>query len=260
VHSVTTILIHPNSLFSEGLRRILSGTPFALEQVVQNPDCVPSHLSDADHDLFFIIGGRDTQTAVKDVQSIARRFRLARIVVIGDRIETKGVIAALEAGARGYLSDNMSSEALVKSLELVMLDETVLPAQFAKDLPRQMAQQQEAPASASSAPQALDAEKKNQQSPALSSRETAILKRLVLGSSNKAIAYNLAITEATVKVHVKSILRKIRARNRTQAAIWAVTNLPDAPDMPEDRTEEPIATALNGNGANGSSNGVHAPR
>jgi two-component system nitrate/nitrite response regulator NarL len=44
-------------------------------------------------------------------------------------------------------------------------------------------------------------------------RETGVLK---LGSSNKAIAYKMAITEATVKVHIKSILRKIRARNRTQ--------------------------------------------
>jgi len=78
----------------------------------------------------------------------------------------------------------------------------------------------------------------------------------MLGSSNKAIAYKMAITEATVKVHIKSILRKIRARNRTQAAIWAVTNLSDALDMPE----KPMPAALNGNGANGSTNGVHAVR
>jgi two-component system nitrate/nitrite response regulator NarL len=50
---------------------------------------------------------------------------------------------------------------------------------------------------------------------------------LAAGASNKVIAYDLAITEATVKVHVKSILRKIPARNRTQAAIWAITNWAD---------------------------------
>jgi two-component system, NarL family, nitrate/nitrite response regulator NarL len=247
VYGVTTILIHPNALFSEGLSRILSGTPFELKQVARTPDCLPADLQDTERDLFFIVGGRDTSNAVKDVQALTRKFRSARIVVIGDRIETKGVVSALEAGARGYLSDNMSSEALVKALDLVMMDETVLPAQFARDLPKQLAQQV---AEAGTPQPALEREdtRKVQQSPTLSSRETAILKRLVMGSSNKSIAYNLAITEATVKVHVKSILRKIRARNRTQAAIWAVTHLSDTPEVPEDR----VAPSTNGtNGAHG---------
>jgi two-component system nitrate/nitrite response regulator NarL len=253
VPGVTTILIHPNGLFSEGLRRILSGTSFEPKQVVRTSDGVPANLSNSEHELFFIIGGRDSPNAVKEVEAIARKFQLARIVVIGDRIEAKDVILALQAGARGYLNDNMSSEVLVKALELVMLDETVLPAQFAKDLIRQLAQQRAVPACGSPCSHTPETETKVQQNPALSSRETAILKRLMLGSSNKAIAYKMAITEATVKVHVKSILRKIRARNRTQAAIWAVTNLSDAPDMPEEATPKAL------NGANGSAHDVHAP-
>ena len=241
MHSVMTILIHPNSLFSEGLCRILAGTPFEPKQVVRTSDCVPTKLHHSEHDPFFIIGGQNTPNAVKEVQTIARTFRLARIVVIGDCIETTGVLLALEAGARGYLSDNMSSEAMVKALELVMLDATVLPTQFAKDLTRQFAHQQEASA---------------RTCPPLSSRETEILKRLMLGSSNKVIACNLAIAEATVKVHIKSILRKIRARNRTQAAIWAVSNLSFAPDM----AEEQASAGFNGNRTNGATNGAHTPR
>ena len=53
-------------------------------------------------------------------------------------------------------------------------------------------------------------------------REAAILNALIRGAPNKVIAYQLCITEATVKVHVKAILRKIQAKNRTQAAIWAL--------------------------------------
>jgi len=56
----------------------------------------------------------------------------------------------------------------------------------------------------------------------LSEREEQILKALVRGHSNKVIARTCAVTEATVKVHMKSILRKIRVANRTQAAIWAL--------------------------------------
>jgi two-component system nitrate/nitrite response regulator NarL len=58
----------------------------------------------------------------------------------------------------------------------------------------------------------------------VSPREQEILQALVTGASNKVIAYKLNITEATVKVHLKTLLRKIDVNNRTQAAIWAMNN------------------------------------
>src|SRR5262249_15628763 len=58
----------------------------------------------------------------------------------------------------------------------------------------------------------------------LSEREEQILNGLVKGQANKVIARTFDISEATVKVHMKSILRKIRVANRTQAAIWAMEN------------------------------------
>ena len=58
----------------------------------------------------------------------------------------------------------------------------------------------------------------------LSPREKSILLCIIEGDSNKCIARKMDITEATVKVHVKAILRKIRVQNRTQAAIWGLNN------------------------------------
>jgi two-component system nitrate/nitrite response regulator NarL len=60
--------------------------------------------------------------------------------------------------------------------------------------------------------------------PQLSERESQILEGIVCGYSNKMIARKCGITEATVKVHMKSILRKIQVANRTQAAVWAMEN------------------------------------
>jgi two-component system nitrate/nitrite response regulator NarL len=60
--------------------------------------------------------------------------------------------------------------------------------------------------------------------PRLSDRERCILNCLIAGDSNKTIARKIDIAEATVKVHVKAILRKVRVQNRTQAAIWAMSN------------------------------------
>jgi two-component system nitrate/nitrite response regulator NarL len=59
----------------------------------------------------------------------------------------------------------------------------------------------------------------------LSEREKNILHLLTEGASNKIIANRIDITEATVKVHIKSCLRKLRLHNRTQAAIWASRHL-----------------------------------
>ena len=59
----------------------------------------------------------------------------------------------------------------------------------------------------------------------LSRRELVILRTLTEGASNKMIALKMVITQSTVKVHMKSILRKLRMQNRTQAAIWARTHL-----------------------------------
>jgi two-component system nitrate/nitrite response regulator NarL len=59
----------------------------------------------------------------------------------------------------------------------------------------------------------------------LTERELVILKGLANGLPNKVIAKSLAITEGTVKVHVKTVFRKIRAKNRTQAAVWAMKNI-----------------------------------
>jgi len=62
----------------------------------------------------------------------------------------------------------------------------------------------------------------------LSSRERDVLLQVTEGHANEAIARRLGTTEATVKVHLTELLRKIRVDNRTQATIWALANLPEA--------------------------------
>jgi two-component system nitrate/nitrite response regulator NarL len=66
----------------------------------------------------------------------------------------------------------------------------------------------------------------------LSPREKEVLLHLTDGHSNKAIARHLNMAEATVKVHIKNLLREINVSNRTQAAIWALANLPELANHP----------------------------
>jgi two-component system nitrate/nitrite response regulator NarL len=109
-------------------------------------------------------------------------------------------------GADGFLIKNVSPEALIQSLQLIMLGEKVFPTNLASML--------------------LDMNAVSPQHSVrgLSPREQEILQALVTGASNKLIAIKLGITEATVKVHLKTLLRKIDVNNRTQAAIWAMNN------------------------------------
>lgn len=114
------------------------------------------------------------------------------------------------AGASGYLLENISRDTLGKSLTLVGAGGKVFPPELAPYISNFAVKSAE-PANGATFPNELR----------LSGRELEILHCLTRGQSNKAIGQTLEIAEATVKVHVKRILRKIHASNRTQAALWA---------------------------------------
>jgi two-component system, NarL family, nitrate/nitrite response regulator NarL len=106
----------------------------------------------------------------------------------------------------GILTYDLSIAAFVRSLLLICSGERVFPHDLVIG-------------------QRLAASEHWSDAARLSPREKEMLTHLVVGHSNKAIARRLDIAEATVKVHLKSVLRKIRVENRTQAAIWALANL-----------------------------------
>jgi two-component system nitrate/nitrite response regulator NarL len=123
----------------------------------------------------------------------------------------------------GFCERASAPEILIKSLELVMLGETVVPSAIMHLLLSGMIQCPEQPFqnNAVAEPKISNLRECN-----LSVREAEILGCLMHGSSNKIIARTLDITEATIKVHVKAILRKIGVANRTQAAMWGTQHLP----------------------------------
>ncbi|WP_286192094.1 response regulator transcription factor [Roseomonas genomospecies 6] len=133
-----------------------------------------------------------------------------RVVILTTDLCTRRLSGALGAGAHGYLMKDIACEALMQSLKLVMMGEKVFPTHLAELLINGRSEElaTEVPA----------------RRKGLSQREIQILRCLLNGNSNKMIANHLHITEATVKVHLKSLLRKINASNRTQAAIWALNN------------------------------------
>jgi two-component system nitrate/nitrite response regulator NarL len=134
----------------------------------------------------------------------------ARLLVLSGELSVEELGACLRVGAGGYLLSNISKEVLTHSLRLILLGETVFPSQLATAWASGQLRQNAPTVNVSKALEALTA------------RETEILGCLTEGAPNKLIARQLGITEATVKIHVKSLIRKIGVQNRTQAALWAI--------------------------------------
>jgi DNA-binding NarL/FixJ family response regulator len=119
------------------------------------------------------------------------------------------VIAALRAGADGYLLKDVEPEELLKAIVSAERGQLMLSPQLTQALARNIRQQTDTAAEAVSQ---------------LTGRELQILKLVAAGSANKHIARDLGVSEATVKVHVKHLLKKLHCRSRVEAAVWAVSN------------------------------------
>jgi len=108
---------------------------------------------------------------------------------------------------------NISAPALVASCRLAMLGEKVFPRIVSQFLGMVQSRSAHVEMQATCVGEIE-----------LSDRELCIVRSLAAGQTNKCIANHLNITEATVKVNLKAILRKLGASNRTQVAIWALQN------------------------------------
>ena len=247
--AVPTIVTHPCALFRDGLRQILGSTPF--RPVHLAPKCdetAVSHLPSAEVSLWLMGIEKCSASTFDLVRQVCKTTPGLKTIILAQRQTTEDVWPAIEAGARGFLYQNISSERLIKSLELIALGEIIVPSDFLYAIGHRLStailpslpgnQPQETLALDSKADQFVDEkelangkELPNDEKSStvlingVSRRETSILRLLMKGTSNKLIARQLVITEATVKVHIKAILRKLRLHNRTQAAMWASIHL-----------------------------------
>lgn len=218
--TVPTRLICQNMLLRTGVGHILSGTRFVLaEEAGEDADTL-SCLSDWEQGLFLICESHFREDCGDIVTDLKTRFPAARVVLLGEEPEPRKIMQLLQAGLDGFCPRSMSHQALIKVLELVMHGETFVPACAGLAL---IEQSLKGPSMRFGASVALmAAENSAALLDKLSEREAQILNCLTRGASNKLIARELGVAEATVKVHIKAILRKVKACNRTQAAMWAV--------------------------------------
>jgi len=146
---------------------------------------------------------------IQTVSALRQQGVSACILMITVSDNDKDVIAALRAGADGYVLKDVEPEELIKAILDAERGQLVVSPQLTRVLARSIRQE------SSSGPGA---------NPELTARELQILGMIAAGSANKLIARELGISEATVKVHVKNLLKKLNFRSRVEAAVWAVSN------------------------------------
>ena len=222
------IIVGRSILLREGLARILRAANFRIVASVSSPDDLRPDKPTPHLPLFLIVHtGDNFDAAVEQIELFRNRHPDGRIAIVADRYRLKELTAAFRAGANGYFVNVITCDRFVKSIELVMLGETIFPPAFLSFILDPSTHLSDAvtnehTGAENGEPILLAAE--DPIAPLLSPREKLILLCIIEGNSNKFIARKMDIAEATVKVHVKAILRKIRVQNRTQAAIWAINN------------------------------------
>ena len=137
-------------------------------------------------------------SGIDAIIEIRREFPNARFIVLTTYRGDVQALRALKAGASGYLLKNMLRKNLVDTIRTVHAGKRFIPPEIAAELADHVTQD------------------------ALTEREIAVLRNVAMGNSNKIIAGHLNVSEATVKGHMKSILSKLAANDRTHAVMIAM--------------------------------------
>jgi DNA-binding NarL/FixJ family response regulator len=205
------VLIGCSGLLQEVLARILDETDFQLAASAASVDQLALIDTRQFEAILLVVDARqDAEAAIMQVQLFKQLHPGSRVAVLTETDRMDDLTSLYLAGTNVCFSNGATLEIFLKSVELAMLGETLLPS----TLLAYVRHREFAP----------DPEPAFGGSVNLSAQEDRILRNLAEGHSNKIIARRLGIAEATVKVHVKSILCKIGAHNRTQAAVWAMEN------------------------------------
>ena len=162
------------------------------------------------------IGFAENAELREDLKTVTATLPATPILLLTDRVDAADVADAIKVGAKGYLESNVALAVLIQSLRLLMIGGTafpgILPCDKLGTIGNTRAMQ----------PATMRREEGTVSPVGLfTPKELEVLSGLGEGKPNKIIAYELDICETTVKVHMRHIMRKLGATNRTHAALLA---------------------------------------
>lgn len=258
------LIVDPNQLFREGLKQLLLKARFTISgdgrDLVEAINRAAAS-KPADLIILTLTSGEGMEAGLIQIGLVRRRLPSVKLVALAASLSSAEFLQAMRAGVDAVLTNDISTGVLQASLDLVLQSQQIFLAPLShllavvtadprdepvadeqRTLDRQEVQGDDkvsnlvpftplrsvgsaanAPPAPATRPVSTTLAERSSTLP-LSEREGQILRYLVRGYSNKAIARELSIAETTVKVHVKGLMRKVRAANRTQVAIWAMNH------------------------------------
>ena len=197
------LLIDDHALFREGLSHVLRKLEEQVD-ILQAADLeqATQHISqNPDLDLVLLDLNMPKIGGFEILENFTKSYRSLPVVIISASNKRSDIQHALALGAMGYIPKDTTGEVMLNALQLILSGGIYTPAD--------------------QSPHSNHAGDQTNQTPALTPRQLDVLKLMVQGHSNKVIAAELELAEATVKMHVTAILNSLGVSNRTQAAMAA---------------------------------------
>ena len=206
---IVTYLCEKNNFLREGIKSFLSESDFKIVVEFEEAIDLQGFNEEVTPELIILgIHDRNECLVIEDeINAIKKEFPKTRLVLLITQEDFLSFPDLCSLNVDGYISRDIIKRAFLDYLDLIIIGERIAPSFMIDRL---------AGKSAGGANHVKLLEKN------LSTRELDIIKLLREGCSNKLIARNLDIAESTVKVHLKSLLRKLGMKNRTQVAIWSM--------------------------------------
>ena len=197
--SIRVMVVEDHHVVRQGLVALLNVVE-GLEVVAQAADGVEAITLFRKHlpDITLMDLRLPRMGGVDVIQRLRMETPNARIIVLTTYDGDEDIYRALQAGARAYLLKGMTTEELIATIHAVHAGKSHIPPAIAEKLAERMGTEE------------------------LTPREFDVLEQIVHGKSNKEIATELEISEATVKTHINSLLGKLGVTDRTQAATAAI--------------------------------------
>ncbi len=207
----TVLIVDDHPLFRRGVAQLLAMDP-EIQVIGEAADKAGALEMTRRHepDLILLDLNLKSESGLDILAELKEEDPSRRIVMLTVSDAPDDLMHAIRTGADGYLLKDMEPEDLLSRLREALTGKTVISDALAGRL------------AAALRAEAQDATRKSDRDLAvLTDREQAVLRCVADGQSNKLIARTLSITEGTVKVHVKHMLKKLNFRSRVEAAVWA---------------------------------------
>jgi two-component system nitrate/nitrite response regulator NarL len=221
--SVSTVIVGRRALLREGIASLLQNTNYRVVVTVGSAVELQQAKVPASRRLLAIIGIDGTNgnlDSIFETIQFLRSLGDCKVVLVAETSTPIDLERVISLTPDGYIHNLASRDILIRSLELTLMNQQVFV--LGPPVASGIGEPYGANSTTIVPGEPTTPESHRGKSPPLSQRESQVLICLAHGESNKSIARLCNITESTVKVHLKAILRKTRAQNRTQAAIWGI--------------------------------------